>query len=216
MSKDGLTLLLMRHGATVTEAPWRFVGSRDIGLSEAGREQARSWSTVLAGLDLDAAWCSDLSRARETARLALEASRIEATELPGLRELTLGQWEGLQVEEVRERFPGAHEARGADLANYRPHGGESFADVAARALETLAFIRESALRQGAGRVLAVAHAGFNRALVCALLGVSLSKVFSLGQDHACLNVIRLEPGPPVLKALNLPPGTLPWPLSGRK
>ncbi len=34
----------------------------------------------------------------------------------------LGQWYGLGKDAVRARFPGQHEARGADLAHCRPPG----------------------------------------------------------------------------------------------
>lgn len=207
MSPPALTLLLMRHGATVRESPWRFLGRRDAPLSDAGRAQASLWTPALATAAIELAWSSDLSRCRETASLALADCAPTARELPGLREISLGEWDGLTIDEVRARHPGAFEARGADLANFRPPGGESFADVAARALETLDFMTAEARRAGVARMLAVAHAGFNRALICALLGMEPGRVFSLGQDHGCLNVVRLGAGPPVVQALNLPPGS---------
>ena len=65
--KDGVTILLLRHGEIVQSAPRRFVGQRDLPLTATGRRQAEAWAPVLAGLKLRGAWCSDLSRARDTA-----------------------------------------------------------------------------------------------------------------------------------------------------
>ena len=43
-------------------------------------------------------------RCRETAELVLAGSGIAATALPDLREISLGGWEGLSPDEVRQRF----------------------------------------------------------------------------------------------------------------
>ena len=67
--KDGVTVLLLRHGEIVQSAPRRFVGQRDLPLTARGRHQAAAWAPVLAGLkpagmQFGGAWCSDLCRAR--------------------------------------------------------------------------------------------------------------------------------------------------------
>ncbi|WP_243310189.1 histidine phosphatase family protein [Fundidesulfovibrio agrisoli] len=210
----GLTVHLLRHGKTAREEPWRFLGQRDAPLSDAGREQMRRWRDEFSCLDFAGAWCSDLARCRESAELVLAGRGLAATPVPGLREISLGEWDGLSVEEVRRGYPGLYEARGADIAGFRPPGGESFEDLALRAGQALAdILREAAarpagcpedVRSGAGNanILLVAHAGVNRALICGLLGLPLGRLFNLGQDHGCLNVLRFGHGEPVLHALN--------------
>ncbi|WP_243439832.1 histidine phosphatase family protein [Fundidesulfovibrio soli] len=212
-----LTVYLLRHGRTAREDPWRFLGQRDAPLSDAGRDQMRWWRKELASLDFAGAWCSDLTRCRESAELVLAGHGLTAIPMAGLREISLGEWDGLSVEEVRRSYPGLYEARGADIAGFRPPGGESFADLAQRAGQALKDI----LRQATGRpvrslenthealpgadnanILLVAHAGVNRVLICDLLGFPLEGLFSLGQDHGCLNVLRFGNGKPVLHALN--------------
>lgn len=196
------TILLMRHGEIPQREPRRFVGQTDLPLTPRGREQAQSWAETLAGLPLAGAWCSDLSRCVDTARLALSQSGLRAQTLQALREVDLGQWEGLTEDEVRRRYPGEHERRGADLAGVAPEGGENFSQVQERAWQAL---QDIAVRTE-GLVLAVAHAGVNRALICRILGVPLGSLFSLGQDYCALNIINLTAGrAPQLRALNLPP-----------
>ncbi|QLA18007.1 histidine phosphatase family protein [Desulfolutivibrio sulfoxidireducens] len=193
---------LLRHGALPQVFPRRFVGQSDISLSEDGREQAVFWAKKLAGVPFASAVASDISRSLETARIILAGRDVPLRTDVGLREICLGAWEGLTVAEVRERFPGQYEARGEDIAGYRPAGGESFRDVRARAVAAL----EAIVRQARGEVLVVAHGGVNRCLLCHLLGMSLGHLFRLGQDYACLNLLDFSGDMPTVAGMNIRPG----------
>lgn len=181
----------MRHGQVEQVLPRRFLGQRDVPLDAEGERQADALGRALAQTPCDAAYCSDLERARDTLRriLARRESRPAPMATPLLREIALGNWEGLTVDEVRERHPGQYERRGADLAGFRPAGGESFADVQARAVRFL-----ESLGPLTGDVLAVAHGGFNRTLLCHVLGLDLAELFSLPQEYCCVNVLLREHG----------------------
>ena len=216
-----LTLYLMRHGQTAPETPWRYLGQRDVALSDEGRAQALRWRDMLSDVDFAGAWSSDLARCRETAALVLEGRNLKATSMAGLREISLGEWDGLGVEDVKRLYPGHYEARGADIAGFSPPGGESFADLSERAWNALEVVLDAARTGRAGHacgsgnppaveagsnVLVVAHAGVNRVLMCRMLGIPLENLFSLGQDHGCLNILRLGRGRPLVQALNLRSG----------
>lgn len=212
---------LFRHGELPQVSPRRFVGQSDIALSEEGRRQALYWGGALARVPFALAVSSDLSRCLETARIILHGRDVPLGEEPRWREIGLGAWEGLTVARVRERFPGHYEARGRDLAGFRPDGGESFADVQARAMTALlelvsglGLAREAGGAAGAGQegdggraeVLAVAHGGVNRALLCGLLGMPLGNLFRLDQDYGCLNLLEFSDAGPVVAAVNIRPG----------
>lgn len=196
-------LHLLRHGATAPEEPWRFLGQRDLPLSDLGRSQARWWRGRLADVPFVVACCSDLARCRETAEIVLQGRSPALQVLPGLREIGLGQWDGLSKDEVRARFPGQYEARGADLAHYRPAGGESFADLQARAWAAL-----EPFLAGPGPLLVVAHAGVIRVLLCRALGLPLDRLFDLALDPGCRSVLEWEAGGARLGLSNEPPGVL--------
>lgn len=204
------TLLLLRHGEITQAAPTRFVGQRDLPLTPRGRAQALAWSALFARLPLAGAWCSDLSRCRETAALALAETGIAPIALPALREIHLGGWEGLTKDEVQQRFPGEFEQRGLDLANTIPSGGESFAQAQRRFLTALQHIHaltSAQSAQSAGPVLIVAHGGVIRAALCHILGLRLDSLFRLGQDYCGLNILHTTPhGAMELRAMNLTPG----------
>lgn len=199
-----LNVYLMRHGQTDPENPWRYLGQRELPLSDEGRAQAARWRDALSGVEFAGAWCSDLGRCRDTAAIVLEGRELVAVPVPGLREISLGEWDGLTVAEVKSRYPGLYEARGADIAGFRPPGGESFADLSGRAWGALEQIQVAAA-SGESRdatLLVVGHAGMNRAIMAQLLGMPLENLFRLGQDHGCLNIVSITPGGARLTLLN--------------
>lgn len=191
-------ILLARHGQVEQVAPRRFIGQRDIALDETGRRQAKTLACSVAGLELDSIFSSNLSRAMDTARNA--AAGREVITRPELREICLGQWEGLTTDEVRSAFPGEYERRGADLARFRPEGGESFSDVQGRAMPVL---EEIARRPGIH--LVVAHGGLNRALLCAILGMPLGNLMRIEQDYCHMNILARDPAGWRVLGLNIPP-----------
>ncbi|PIE65741.1 MAG: hypothetical protein CSA26_02475, partial [Desulfobacterales bacterium] len=116
-------------------------------------------------------------------------------------EISLGLWEGLSIAEVKARFPGGFEARGKDLAGYRPPGGESFADLQQRAWAAFVQLVEN----GPEHLAVIAHAGVNRTLLCAILEMNLGNLFRLKQDYGCVNRIRFEKEQFSIQSLNICP-----------
>ncbi len=154
-------LYLARHGETDWNAAGRWQGQSDIPLNDNGRAQARVLGGVLRPLDISAIVSSDLSRARETARIAgdllgLTIAYVDA----GLRERTFGIFEGLTREECERLHPEAWRAWVEDLTP--PLGGESREVLAAR---MLAAIGRVAASPGEGPVLVVTHGGALRAAI---------------------------------------------------
>jgi probable phosphoglycerate mutase len=85
----------------------RYCGSTDVGLTDEGQEQAKHLAEWAGHANLDAAWASDLSRARITAEPSATAAGVQLRLDPRLRELDFGQAEGLTIAEMAERFPDA-------------------------------------------------------------------------------------------------------------
>lgn len=180
-----MTVWLIRHGEITQTSPRRFVGQTDLPLTDTGREQIRAVARYLDGRGVTRLVCSPLTRCVDSAGLIGAALGLAADIMPDLREISLGTWEGLSVDEVRERFPGRYEARGRNLAGFRPPGGESFADLQRRAWPAF----EVALA-GGDDVAIVAHGGVNRVLLCRMLGMPLEHLFRLGQDYGCVNSVH--------------------------
>lgn len=218
MHNPGTTVvLLMRHGQIVQEptdgeGARRYVGNRDLPLDDTGRAQAAQAARILAGLPIRRVLTSPLSRSIETARLATAAldPGPDLAHTPDLAEICLGDWQGLYPAQVRRDYPGQWEARGADLARFRPPGGENFSDLARRGLPALTDLARRAHAAGEPVTLAVAHAGLNLALLCTLMDLPLQSALALPQDYCCLNILvwNEEHRHMAVRAVNLLPGAL--------
>jgi probable phosphoglycerate mutase len=195
----------MRHGRPHGDDARRFLGQTDVPLDERGRRQAAWWEKRLRCIPFSRMVTSDLARARESADIiAGDRNRPRVEPLPSLREIRLGDWENRTFQAIRQEFPSQWQARGRDLEGFRPPGGESFGDLRRRVVPVV----QAMLAADNGPLLVMAHAGVNRVILCDLLGIPLSRLFALAQDHACLNLIEAHPPGPRIRALNLAPGLL--------
>lgn len=180
------TLYLARHGAIETNGSGRtYIGQSDLPLSSEGIRQAEMLQEKLRDTPLTAIYCSDLKRSIDTAEIVAGPHGIKPQPLPELREIHLGEWEGMDFETVRRDFPGEFEARGLDIVGYRPPGGESFQDCALRVIPALYHIFHSTR----GDILIVGHAGVNRIILSQVMGADLKDLFKIRQEYCCLDRI---------------------------
>lgn len=197
-------IYLLRHGQVASSRPWRFLGQGDATLTDEGRAQMREWGEAFAGKPLAGILCSDLERCRESADIILDAGAAAVPTVdPGIREICLGEWEGLTVAEVEEKFPGAYRERGLNMGGFVPSGGESFLMLQQRALAAL----ERAIARCEGRdgpLLAVTHIGVCRVVVAHILQIPLPAIFYLEQRFGRAHHIRLDKGRYSIAGLNLP------------
>ncbi|MCP4900741.1 MAG: histidine phosphatase family protein, partial [bacterium] len=146
---DRLELWLVRHGETLRSVEGRIAGWTDTPLSDRGRDEARAVAPLLAGVEFDGVWSSDLVRTKETAELAWG----QATASPLLREMAFGELEGrrwrhLEPEVAKALF---------EFRSFQAPQGESQDEVAGRLHR---FIEDLPL----GRHLIFAHGGVIRVL----------------------------------------------------
>ena len=130
-----MRLLLARHGQSLWNEVRKFQGANDVGLSDLGRTQAAALGSALrSGYRVAAAYVSPMCRARDTAEIALKGTGIPLTAIHELRELSLGEWEGFTVDEVRSREGNPYLTWVRSPLDYPPPGGEPLPDVCARVL----------------------------------------------------------------------------------
>jgi broad specificity phosphatase PhoE len=159
------TLVLVRHGETDWNREHRYQGHADTPLNEAGRRQALELAELLGGERLSVVYTSPLRRASETAEMVAARLGLHAHELEALREIDVGDWQGLTVDEVRTRYP---EQLDVAWRSGWPNG-ETHDELAARVLPALLDLER---RHPGERVLGVTHAGPIRAALAAALGLS--------------------------------------------
>jgi probable phosphoglycerate mutase len=195
-------IYLLRHGEITRGDRRCFIGQADLPLNAKGLRQACLWQQKLKGDVFEKIYSSDLNRACQTALIIAGHHRGKVELLPGLREINLGEWEGLSIHEVQARFPAEWQRRQMDLVTFRPPGGESFQDLAAR----IGPVFNQIVQGQEGDVVIVAHAGVNRVILCQVLGMELANLFRLGQDYGCLNLLEPNRDGWRLVAMNIPAG----------
>ena len=158
----GPRLVLWRHGQTVWNAENRFQGQTDIPLDDTGVAQADRAARLLAALRPDAIFASDLIRAAATAAPLARLTGLPVTPDKDLRERHGGEWEGLDGQEIRTRYP-------AEFKTWSPPGGETATGVADRVHGAFERIIET-LQPGALAVV-VSHGAALRLGMCKLLGL---------------------------------------------
>ncbi len=196
---------LWRHPEVLGSEDGKFWGQTDVALTKRGKAQQKAVAKYMAQRELTAIYCSDLQRTKLVAEAVSRAfkPRKQVNALPQLRELSLGEWEGLTYQEIDKRYPGALAQRTEDLAGYRIDGGESLEDLAERVIPV--FQKIVAENEG-GRVCIVAHAGVNRVILTKVMGAPLDRLFRLDQAYAALNVIDVfEDGLPLIRNINYQP-----------
>lgn len=102
-----------------------------------------------------------------------------------LNEINLGNWENLNLEEMKNKFPQEFNERGRKLAGFHPPDGESFSEVQKRVLRVFIPLIEHIH----SHILVVGHAGVNRVILYYLLGMLLQNMFRIEQDYGALNII---------------------------
>ena len=180
-----LELWLIRHGESTWNAERRVQGSSDAPLSERGRAQARSLAARLRGEAFDDVVSSDLSRALETARLALP-DRVDAIRTdPRLREIDLGRFEGRIYAEMDPDDRAQLDVWFRGPFEQRVEGGESSDDLRTRVAGWLHELPAE------GRVAVFSHGGAIGSIFQVVFGRPGQGAFTWGMRLGNTSVSRL-------------------------
>lgn len=163
-------VIVWRHGETEQNAGGIYQGHLDSHLSERGRAQAAAAAEALAGRGVSRLVSSDLARAADTADALAGRTGLRVEHDPRLREIHVGQWQGLRHADVAERFPEVLAAldRGEDAA--RGVTGERVSDLQVRV--RAAFDELVHRLDAGGTAVVTTHGLASRALVADVVGLT--------------------------------------------
>jgi probable phosphoglycerate mutase len=184
---------LLRHPEVREDWRARAYGSLDAPLGDSGLEQAERVGAWYAELGPARVVASPLSRARVLAEhIAARAGRALALD-ERLRELDRGRWQGRRRDELESAEPDGVRAYHDDPWNWRGHGGETDADIHARAWPALSTALEHAAEFGAAPLVLVTHYNVARVLCARALGIPPARSFALRLDPARGILLALSP-----------------------
>ncbi|HXK32547.1 MAG TPA: histidine phosphatase family protein [Dehalococcoidia bacterium] len=194
-----MRLIVVRHGETAHNRDRVTLGRADVPLNDLGVKQAAAVAASFASAPV-AVYASPLRRAVDTASGIAAAHALGVMVEPALIEMDVGELEHLGYADLREKYPEFLRAwMSADAADARMPGGETLREVQERAWGAVARMREA---HGDGDVVAVTHNFVALTIICAALGLPLSRFRRVRQALAAKTVIEFGERGTVLAQLN--------------
>ena len=164
------TIYLVRHGESLGNAKHVLLGWTDLDLSPLGYAQARCTADAMADLHIDAIYSSSLLRAFNTAVPHAQLRGLTVQGDDKLREIYLGEWENMSVEDVIAKYGEDVYYRQwrAEFGTFTCPGGESVQGACDRFFAEVKRIAESSEGKS---ILIAAHAAVIRAFYGRVLGI---------------------------------------------
>jgi probable phosphomutase (TIGR03848 family) len=192
------TVLLVRHGHTLSTGsvlPGRAPG---LHLSDDGHAQARRTAELIAdGSTIDAIYTSSLERARQTAAPIAAATGRRAKVDRGLLECDFGEWTGEQLTALMKKPEWATVQRAP--SSFRFPGGESFVEMQLRIVSTIDRLRAA---HPGGTIVCVSHADPIKAAIAQAIGTHLDLFQRIVISPASVSVLAFQSTGPIVLAVN--------------
>ncbi|NLJ40587.1 MAG: histidine phosphatase family protein [Clostridiales bacterium] len=186
-------LYLIRHGETEWNSLGKTQGQKDISLNNSGVWQAeRLGKRLKEQKAIDKIYCSDLSRAKETAEIIGRDLKLDPIPHETLREVSFGKWEGLSIKEIEILFPGELWKWRHELS-FAPEGGESLLS----AQERIGFFIKDMKRKFSDKdvkILIVSHALTTKILALSLMGIGLNLITQFKISQGSLSLVEIHEG----------------------
>jgi broad specificity phosphatase PhoE len=189
-------IFLVRHGETVGNELNLIQGTTDSALSKKGVEQAKALAKVFLEESVDAVYCSDLGRTRQTLEYSGIAKKgVRAVFSSDLRERNYGKLENRAYVSLKPP-----ESDFLFHSNVRPDGGESIEDLGKRIIPFFDFLLKE--NDGDETVLIMTHHNVAVAMLCHLLGLPFEKWRLFKCGNASVSELVFEDGMWRIKVVN--------------
>lgn len=199
------TLIIFRHGQSVWNLENKFTGWVDVELTPKGVEEAKGAGAKLKGYVFDYAYASDLKRAQNTLKIALETAEhkpLTPIYNKALNERMYGDLQGLNKADTAAKYGDEQVKiwrRSYDIA---PPNGESLKDTAARVIPYFESEILPKLKAGKNVVIA-AHGNSLRALIMYLEKMTPAQILEFEIGTAVPRIYELDKDLKVISAKNL-------------
>lgn len=186
-------ICFIRHGETLWNLEGRTQGTSDIELSDNGKRQGRCIGKHLKekGFNIVKIYCSNLTRAIDTAKEINSYFDLPIEIREEFRELSFGSWEGMKISDIDSQY-------GEELKKWRvePHNmvfstGDSLNGIKDRSLGIIDIIVKNLDKDD--MILIVSHAAAIKTMIISLLGLSLDNYYKFSLSNASISIIDSRP-----------------------
>ena len=131
-----------------------------------------------------------MRRARQTADIVAAELGLDVREVAEVRECAFGEWEGLLVKEIAQKYPDLYQNYLKDSVTYRAPLGERLESVQERVVRMVRRIEE---RHPNDTVVIVTHGGPIRAFFCHALGAPLQTFRKINLANCSITIFSRDP-----------------------
>lgn len=183
-----MKLYLTRHGQTEWNVQKRMQGQNNSPLTELGKWQAMQLGNYLQNVQFNCIYSSSSLRALHTAELVCGERNILVSACDDLREISLGEWEGMTFSDAEKQYPEQFYNFWHKSEKYYRPDSESFDELRRR---TSGAIERIAQQHSDETVLIVTHGMVLRTLYTYFQKQSISEIANSPHIHsACLCLVE--------------------------
>lgn len=179
-----MKLLLIRHGETDWNVAKKIQGSADISLNEKGIQQAHELGAkfLAKNITVEKIYSSPLKRAVMTAEILSQTIKKDMLVAEGLKEINLGEWEGLPWPIVAEKYPQEYQVWYENRRYTKTPQGESYEDMLQRVLHSLKEI----IAENNQDVAIVSHSAVIMCLQCLVTNTPFEKMMRFKTENTVI------------------------------
>ena len=167
-----MKFFVVRHGETDWNKLGRFQGHTDISLNDRGLSQARETAVASEDWGYTAIYSSPLVRTVQVAEEIAKVTPMLVSQEPGLKELSLGDLEGVTGEEMRNDWPALFAAWRTEPEKMSMPNGESLGELRDRTWQVILDIEQK--HSSDESIVVISHNFAIRSIVNELLGMPLA------------------------------------------
>ena len=183
-----MKIYIARHGQTAWNKIPRWQGNLDVPLDETGISQVYKSAEKLSRFRISRIYSSPLKRAAASAEILREKIDAGIVYREGLREIRLGEWEGLTSREIIEKHGRLYGEWEGNPTAQIGLGVENVFDLQQRAYREFYAISMAETDD----FVIVAHGTWTRCLLCSLLSIPLENRMNFEVSNAGISLISFD------------------------
>lgn len=184
-------LTIIRHGETEWNIIRRLQGKSDSPLTKTGWEQVKRVAAAIGERNFDKLYSSDLKRSLNTAKEINKFHNLKLETEAGLRERNFGIMEGLNLDEILQKYPETYHNYLDRSEDYQIPEGESLIQFNNRVMSTITELVE--INQGK-HLLIISHGGILDCIIRHVFSYPLSSRRSFSIYNAGINSFVCDEG----------------------